>query len=81
MCTRQKQAHILHEAGGHRNARDTYRDLEAAGVQVNHISLITLPKGSSAGPGVDLERSTIIDPLNPKIIDPLNPKIMLTERP
>jgi hypothetical protein len=30
MCSRQKQAQILHESGGHRNARDTYRDLEAA---------------------------------------------------
>jgi hypothetical protein len=29
MCKRQKQAQILHESGGHRNARDTFRDLEA----------------------------------------------------
>jgi hypothetical protein len=37
MCSRQKQAQILHESGGHRNARDTYRDLEAAGVKAHHL--------------------------------------------
>jgi hypothetical protein len=37
MCSRQKQAQILHESGGHRNARDTYRDLGAAGVKVHHL--------------------------------------------
>ena len=37
MCSRQKQAQILHESGGHRNARDTYRDLEAAGMKVHHL--------------------------------------------
>jgi hypothetical protein len=34
MCTRQKQAQILNESGGHRH--DTFRDLEAAGVPVHH---------------------------------------------
>jgi hypothetical protein len=45
MCTRQEQirAHvhspgtILHESGGQRNARDTVRDLESAGVPVRHL--------------------------------------------
>jgi hypothetical protein len=37
MCSRQNQAQILHEFGGNRNARDTYRDLEAAGVKVHHL--------------------------------------------
>jgi hypothetical protein len=37
MCSRQKQSQSLHESGGHRNARDTYRDLEAAGMQVHQL--------------------------------------------
>jgi hypothetical protein len=45
MCSRQKQAQILHESGGHRNARDTYRDLEAAGVKVHHLKRYILANG------------------------------------
>ena len=37
MSSRQNQAQILHESGGHRNARDTYREIEAAGMQVHHL--------------------------------------------
>jgi hypothetical protein len=84
MCSRQKQAQILHESGGHRNACDTYRDLEAAGVQVRHLKRYILAHQckwcqSNLGrktchcqkarqPGGDLEMSTIVDPLNPKIM-------------
>ena len=82
MCTRQKQAQILHESGGHRNARDTFRDLEAAGVPVRHLERDILAHKckwceSNFGrksyhcqkarrQGEDLEISTIIDPINPK---------------
>ena len=84
MCSRQKQAQILHESGGHRNARDTYRDLEAAGMKVHHLKKYILAhqcKWCQANlgrkayhcqkarqQGGDLEISTIIDPLNPKIM-------------
>jgi hypothetical protein len=84
MCSRQKQAQILHESGGHRNARDTYRDLEAAGMQVHHLKRYILGhqcKWCQANlgrktyhcqkarqPGGDLEISTIVDQLNPKIM-------------
>ena len=84
MCSRQKQAQILHESGGHRNARDTYRDLEAAGMKVHHLKKYILGhqcKWCQANlgrkayhcqkarqPGGDLEISTIVDPLNPKIM-------------
>ncbi len=82
MCSRQKQAQILHESGGHRNARDTYRDLEAAGVKAHHLKRYILAHQckwcqSNLGrktyhcqkarqPGGDLEISTIVDPQNPK---------------
>jgi len=82
MCSRQKQAQILHESGGHRNARDTYRDLEAAGEKVHHLKRYILAHQckwcqSNLGrktyhcqkarqPGGDLEISTIVDPQNPK---------------
>jgi hypothetical protein len=87
MCTishtRQKQSQILHESDGHRNARDTFRDLEATGVPVHHLKRYILAHKykwceSNLGrksyycqkarqPGGDLEMLTIIDPLNPKI--------------
>ena len=37
MCRRQQEAAELHNAGGHRNATDTVRDLKAAGVQIKHL--------------------------------------------
>jgi hypothetical protein len=76
---------ILHESGGHRNARDNFRDLEAAGVPVHHLKRyiwahkckwceFNLGRKSyycqkARQPGGDLEISTIIHLLNPKITE------------